>query len=223
MKNTTPLKILIHIFLASAGLFLFGFGTYLTIQANIGAAPWDAFNLGLSGTFGIKYGTASITVSFLVLLIDILLKEKIGIGMILDAVIVGKTVDLFNYFDPVKLPETIIGSILIIIIALFICGFAQYLYMTAALGCGPRDTLLVGLSRKLPKIPIGLISICELAIVTAAGWALGGKIGLGTIICAFFTGPIMQFVFRLVHFNPTETEHQSFRDSFRILLKRQNT
>ena len=77
--------------LAAIGLICFGAGVYLTIQANIGVAPWDALNLGLSKTFGILYGTASVGVSVILILIDLLLKEHIGIGTILDAVLVGKT------------------------------------------------------------------------------------------------------------------------------------
>lgn len=85
--------------LAAIGLICFGAGVYLTIQANIGVAPWDALNLGLSKTFGILYGTASVGVSVILILIDLLLKEHIGIGTILDAVLVGKTVDFLNWFD----------------------------------------------------------------------------------------------------------------------------
>ena len=76
--------------LATVALFINGFGVYLTIHANIGAGPWDVFNLGLSKTFGILYGTASILVSSAILCIDIALKEPIGIAMFIDAVVVGK-------------------------------------------------------------------------------------------------------------------------------------
>ena len=216
--NTSVKNIAKNVLLAAFGLFLFGFGVYLTIQANIGVAPWDAFNLGLSGTFGIKYGTASITVSFIILIIDIFLKEKIGIGMFLDAVIVGKTVDLFNYLNPVPMQQKLLPSLLVIFAGMVIMGFSQFLYMKAALGCGPRDTMLVGLSRKMPKIPIGAISICILAVVTAIGWLLGGKIGVGTVICAFLEGPIMQAVFELLHFDATKVRHQNVFESFRIIF-----
>lgn len=216
--NTSVKNIAKNMLLAAFGLFLFGFGVYLTIQANIGVAPWDAFNLGLSGTFGIKYGTASITVSFIILLIDIFLKEKIGIGMFLDAVIVGKTVDLFNFLNPVPLQQKLLPSLLVIFAGMVIMGFSQFLYMKAALGCGPRDTMLVGLSRKMPKIPIGAISIGILAVVTAIGWLLGGKIGAGTVICAFLEGPIMQFIFELLHFDATKVRHQNVIESFRVIF-----
>ena len=222
MKNTTIRSILCNMILAAFGLVLFGFGIYLTIQANIGVAPWDAFNLGLSKTFGIKYGTASIAVSLLILCMDIALKEKIGIGMFLDAFIVGKSVDLFNVLQIVPLQSSLPLSLLILLAGLVIMGFSQYLYMKAALGCGPRDTLLVGLSRKITKIPIGIISLCILATVTLIGWLLGGSIGVGTLISAGLEGLIMQWEFKLLRFVPTDVQHQNIIQSAKVVSRRIN-
>ena len=95
-ENRTVSAIVMNILIAAVSLVANGFGVYLTIQANIGASPWDVLNLGLSNTFGILYGTAAIIVSFSILGIDILMKEPIGIAMIIDSIVVGKTVDLFN-------------------------------------------------------------------------------------------------------------------------------
>lgn len=205
---------------AALGLLLFGFGVYLTIQANIGAAPWDTFNLGLSASFGIQYGTASIVVSLLILCLDIALKEKIGIGMFLDAIIVGKSVDLFNALQIVPLQRSLPMGLVTIFAGMIIMGFAQFFYMRAALGCGPRDTMLVGLSRKIPKIPIGIISLFILAAVTTVGWLLGGPIGVGTIITAGLEGLIMQYEFKLLHFIPTDVRHQDILGSMRVFFHR---
>ena len=65
--------------------------------------------------------------------------------------------------------------------------------MWAGLGCGPRDTLLVGLAKHLRRIPIGAVSIVLLTLVTAVGYLLGGPVGIGTLICAFCFGPVIQF------------------------------
>ena len=148
--NNTRLNIIRNSFKAAFGLFTFGFGVYLTIQANIGVGPWDVFNLGLSDTFGIKFGTGSIIISLIILAIDVFLREPIGIGMFLDAFVVGKTVDLFNWMDLVKPQENPLVGIVMMLAGLFIMGYAQYLYMDAALGCGPRDTLLVALAKRMP-------------------------------------------------------------------------
>lgn len=224
-KNTNINRtgILRNAVLASLGLMLFAFGVYLTIQANIGVAPWEAFNIGLSKTTGIKYGTASIAVSAAVLAADIALKEKIGIGMFLDAVLVGKTVDLLNFLDLIKpVEKNIILSLAMMTSGMFIMGFSQFLYMKASLGCGPRDSLLVGLKRRIKKVPIGIISAIILAVVTLFAWLLGGPIGIGTLICAFLEGPIMQLDFKIVRFNPTEITHQNIFDSLKVIFAKKD-
>ncbi len=217
--NTTIKSIFLHILLAAVSLFANGFGVYLTIHANIGAGPWDVLNLGLSHTFGILYGNASIMVSVTILVIDILMKEPIGIAMFIDAVVVGKAVDLFNFIDIIPTPNNLFGSILMILVGLTIMGYTQYYYMKASLGCGPRDTLLVGLSRRCKKIPIGAISIALLSLATFIGYLLGGPVGIGTLICAFCSGPIMQLAFHTVHFNATTISHQKITESLRVFFR----
>lgn len=219
MKNNTPGDVIRNTLMATLGLFFFSFGVYLTIQADIGVAPWDILNLGLSKTFGIKYGTANIAVSLLIVVIDILLREQIGIGMFLDAILVGKFVDLFNWIDIVPYQHEMYISLIVMTIGMFILGFSQVFYMSAALGCGPRDTLLVGLKRRLDKIPIGAISVAILTVATLIGWKLGGPLGIGTLICAFLEGPIMQGCFAIVKFIPTDVKHQNIFQSVKVLKK----
>lgn len=208
-----------HILLAAAALFVNGFGVYLTIHADIGAGPWDVLNLGLSGTFGILYGNASILVSVIILVIDIIMREPIGIAMFIDALVVGKAVDFFDLMDIVPSTDNIFLSILMLFCGLVIMGYTQYYYMKAALGCGPRDTLLVGLSRRFRRIPIGILSIILLSAATFAGYLLGGPVGIGTLICAFASGPIMQLAFHTVHFNAAGISHQRISVSLGVLLK----
>ena len=217
-KNSTVKAIFLHILLAAVSLFVNGFGVYLTIHADIGAGPWDVFNLGLSKTFGILYGTASIAVSVAILVIDILLREPIGIAMFIDALTVGKAVDLFNLLDWIPAPKNFVDSIFMLLLGLVIMGYTQYLYMFASLGCGPRDTLLVGIAKRLRKIPIGVVSIGILSLATLAGYLLGGPVGVGTILCAFGAGPIMQFAFFTVRFDATAIRHQRLAGSLRVLF-----
>ena len=215
-KNKTTGQILISALMAAVSLFVNGLGVYLTVHANIGAAPWDVLNLGLSKTFHILYGNASIAVSLCILIIDILLREHIGIAMFIDAFTVGKAVDFFDWLDIVPVPKTLFGSIAMILVGLVIIGYTQMLYMKAALGCGPRDTLLVGLSRRVPKIPIGAVSIALLSAATLTGWLLGGPVGIGTILCAFASAPIMQAAFMSVKFDATGIRHQKIHESIRV-------
>ena len=219
-QNRTPGAILLNMLIAAVSLFVNGFGVYLTIHANIGAGPWDVLNLGLSKTLGILYGNASIAVSFTILVIDILLKEPIGIAMFIDAVVVGKAVDFFNHIHVIPPCESLLTGIPVMIAGLFIMAYTQFTYMIASLGCGPRDTLLVGLAKRLRRLPIGAVSIGLLGAATLIGWLLGGPVGVGTLICAFGTGPIMQLAFATVRFDATVVRHQRLRDSARVLLSR---
>ena len=219
--NSTTLHILSHALMAALSLFVNGFGIYLTIRAGIGVSPWDVLNIGVANTFGILYGTASITISCIILGIDLLLREPIGLAMLIDAVVVGKSVDFFYWLDPVPPASSLPMSLALLVLGLFILGYTQYIYMAAALGCGPRDTLLVGLKRRTRRLPIGAVSIALLSAATLIGWLLGGPVGLGTLVCAFLAGPIMQLAFRTVGFDATGIRHQSLPESLRVLLRRQ--
>ena len=218
--NRTPGAILLNALIAAASLFVNGFGVYLTIQAGIGAGPWDVLNIGVSKSLGILYGSASIAISFTILLIDILLREPIGIAMFIDSVVVGKSVDFFTRINAVPVQGNLLTGIPVMLAGLVILAYTQYTYMIASLGCGPRDTLLVGLARRVRRVPIGAVSIALLSAATLTGWLLGGPVGVGTLICAFGTGPIMQLAFATVRFDATSIRHQRLRDSAKVFLHR---
>ena len=216
-ENRTARAILVNILIAAISLFVNGFGIYLTIQANIGVGPWDVLSLGLSKTLGILYGSASITISLTILVIDILLREPVGIAMFIDAIVVGKSVDFFNHLGAVPACGSLLTGVPVMIVGLFIIAYTQYTYMIASLGCGPRDTLLVGLAKRVRRVPIGAVSIALLSTATLIGWLLGGPVGVGTIICAFGAGPIMQLAFATVRFDATGIRHQRLRDSAKVI------
>ena len=218
--NASPRAILLNMLIAAAALFANGFGIYLAIQANIGVGPWDVLSIGVSKTLGILYGTASVAISFAILAVDVLLREPIGLAMFIDAVVVGKTVDFFNRLDLVQPCTSLRAGVPMMLLGLVILAYTQFFYMSAALGCGPRDTLLVGLAKRFKRIPIGAVSIALLSVVTLAGWLLGGPVGVGTLIFAFCMGPIMQFAFRTVRFDATTIRHQHLLESLRVFRGR---
>lgn len=209
-------SLMIKVLRATLGLILCGVGVYTTIQAGIGVSAWDVFHFGLAKTFGAKYGTISISVALVIVVINFMLKEQIGLGMILDALIVGKTVDFLNYVNPIPRQENLMFGVILMLAGIFIIGFSQYIYMSAALGCGPRDGLLVGLARRMPNIPIGIVATMIFASVTLVGWILGGNFGPGTLIFAFLAGPVMQLDFKFVNFDATEVRHQNLIETVRI-------
>ena len=219
-ENRTTSAIIMNMLIAAVSLVANGIGVSHTIQANIGAGPWDVLNLGVSNTLGILYGTASVAISYAILGIDIALKEPIGLAMFIDAFVVGKAVDFFNKINVVPKRDSMVEGVLVMLIGLVIMAYTQYTYMSASLGCGPRDTLLVALAKRARKIPIGLVSITLLSLATFIGWLLGGPVGIGTLICAFATGPIMQMAFATVKFDATSVHHQHLADSFRVFVNK---
>jgi uncharacterized membrane protein YczE len=221
-ENRTAGAILLNMLIAFVSLFVNGFGVYLTIQANIGAGPWDVLNIGVSRSLGILYGNASIAISITILIIDIIMREPIGIAMFIDALTVGKAVDFYNRLNVVPACKDPVTGVLVMIAGLIVLAYTQFTYMSASLGCGPRDTLLVGLAKRLDRLPIGLVSILLLGTATLIGWLLGGPVGLGTIICAFGTGPVMQLAFKTVRFDPKTIRHQNLRRSARVIFGRGN-
>ena len=220
-QNQSLISILKNSLLAAFGLFGFGVGVYLTIQANIGVAPWDTFYLGINKVTGIQYGNISIAASIIIILIDVfVLKERIGIGTLLDAVVVGKTVDLMNWLNLVPAQQNMIIGVILMLIGLFIMGFSQYLYMQAGLSCGPRDSMLVGISKKIPKVKVGYIGTAILITVFILGWLLEGPIGVGTIIAVALQGTLMQVAFNIMKFDPKDITHQDLIQSLKVILKK---
>lgn len=216
----TPKQMIKEIFKSALGLFIFSIGVYLTIQANIGLAPWDCLSMGISRRVGYSYGIVHTAISIIILIIDILLKEKIGYGTILDALLVGNYVGLIDRI--VTLPEfhSIPISCIMVIIGLFIMGYGQYFYMDAAQGCGPRDSLLIALGKRFPRTPIGVVQTVMVGIALLIGWLLGGPVGIGTVISVFGMGTALQIVCRIMHFEPRDVIHKNVFETNRIFFQK---
>ena len=206
---------------AAFGLFLFAFGVYLTICANIGLAPWDCLSMGLSYHTPFGYGIVHTAISIIILVIDVLLKEKIGFGTVLDALLVGNFVDFFRWLNFVPISQAIPLGILLILAGLFIMAYGQYVYMSAGQGCGPRDALLIALGKRFSRLPIGVVQTALVGLALLVGWLLGGPVGIGTVISVFGMGTAMQIVFHLLHFEPRNITHQNLIEAVQTL--HQNT
>ena len=217
--NRTAKEIILNSGKAVGGLMLFAVGVYLVIQSNLGAQPWDTLMIGLSERMGILYGNVSVALSAVLILIDtLILKEKIGLGTVLDAITVGKTVDLLNWLGPVpKMTSALIPRIALMLLGFCIEGLAQYIYMKQSIGYGPRDSLQIGLSRKLKRLSVGGTAVLINVSVLSAGWLLGGPVGVGTFIAPFGLGFTQQRVFDFMKFNPKTIVNQNIIESFRIL------
>lgn len=202
----------------ASGLVVFAFGVHLTIYANIGLAPWDCFGMGISNHTFLNYGLSMTVMSLVILLIDLLLRERIGYGTIIDALLTGNLVQLYNNIDPLPENHNLWIGIAAMLIGYVFMALGMWIYMRAAQGCGPRDSLLVGLGKRMPKVPIGVVEIILWAVVLVIGWLLGGPVGIGTLISTFGAGAIMQLVYSLLHFEPREIRHRDVTEITKELL-----
>ena len=207
-------KKLLRIVLA---MFLYGLGIYFLLQANIGLSPWEAFNDGSSRALHISYGNFVLISGFVILLIDVLLKEKIGLGTVINAILIGKVVDLLRAIQLMPLVRHFPIGVAVLLLGQFFICFATYLYISAGLGSGPRDSLMVALGKRLPRVPIGLVRGLLEGTVLLIGWLLGAKVGLGTVIAVFSISLIMQFTFRLTRFQVREVRHESIMETLRSI------
>lgn len=190
------------------GLIVFSFGVHLTIFANIGLAPWDCLGMGIAKHTPLNYGIAMTLMALTILGIDILLKEKIGFGTIIDALLTGNFVQAFNTLN--KLPENhnVWIGIGIMLAGFVFMAIGMWIYMCAQQCCGPRDSLLVGLGKRMPKVPIGIVEIILWAAVLLMGYLLGGPVGIGTLISTFGAGLVMQLVYNIIRFEPRDLRHR---------------
>ena len=200
------------------GLLVFAFGVHLTIFANIGLAPWDCLGMGIAKHTPLNYGLSMTLMSLVILCIDLLLKERIGFGTIIDALLTGNFVQMFNDLNPLAENSNIWLGILIMVMGFVFMALGMWIYMKGEQCCGPRDSLLVGLGQRLPKVPIGLVEVMLWAEVLLAGWLLGGPVGIGTLISTFGAGIVMQVVYNLLHFEPRQIRHRDVLNTIRILF-----
>ena len=200
------------------GLLIFAFGVHLTIFANIGLAPWDCLGMGISYHTPLNYGLSMTIIALIVLGIDLLMKEKIGYGTIIDALLTGNFVQLFNSFNPLPLNEGLWKGIAIMLAGFVFMAIGMAVYMKSEQCCGPRDSLLIGLGKRMKKIPIGIVEVILWAVVLLAGWLLGGPVGIGTVISTFGAGIVMHIVYSLIHFEPRDLKHKGVIEVSKMLV-----
>ncbi|MBR4744300.1 MAG: hypothetical protein IK082_08940 [Oscillospiraceae bacterium] len=214
-------KIVLQWLQIAAGLLVFAFGVHLTIYANIGLAPWDCLGMGVAKHTPLNYGLAMTAIAVLVLVIDLLLRERIGFGTVIDALLTGNFVQMFNDLNPLPENKSLWLGIPIMLAGFVFMALGMWIYMLAGQGCGPRDSLLVGLGKRLRRLPIGAVEILLWAAVLLAGWLLGGPVGIGTLLSTFGAGAVMQLVYRVIRFEPRDVRHRSVIETVRELSGRE--
>lgn len=201
-----------------AGLAVFAAGVHFTIHANIGLAPWDCLGQGISLHTPLNYGLSMTCMGVAILLIDLLLGERIGFGTIIDALVTGNFVQLFNDINPLPENRSIPAGLAFQLLGFFLMALGQVIYMKAAQCCGPRDALLVGVGKRMPKVPIGFVAVMVWGAALLLGWLLGGQVGIGTLFSTAGAGLVMQLVNRILHFEPRSVRHVDVVKASKALL-----
>lgn len=199
------------------GLFLYALGIVITLNAHIGYAPWEVFHVGFAKSTGMSIGMASIVAGVVIGVLSLFLGEKLGLGTLLNMVLIGVFLDLILNYRFIPTATHFAFGIPMLIVGLFVISLASYFYIGSGFGAGPRDSLMVALTRKT-KLPIGLCrGIIELLAVLA-GWQLGGMFGIGTVISALSIGFCVQLTFKLLKFDTTKIKHETLSVTYKTLF-----
>jgi uncharacterized membrane protein YczE len=181
-----------------AGLVAYGVSGSLLLLAGLGLDPWDVLHQGLSRRIGLGVGTWAIIVGFVVLLLWIPLRQRPGIGTISNVIVVGAVIDLV--LATVSPPHAMGVRIALLAAGVLLNGFATGAYIGAGLGPGPRDGLMTGLAQRGHRI--WAVRTGLEVTVLAVGWALGGNVGVGTLVYAAAIGPLAHFFIPLLAIGP---------------------
>ena len=173
-----------------AALCLYGWGELLTVRADVGLGPWDVLHQAVSIHTGLRFGVAVVVVSFGVLVLAAALGERPGIGTALNALIVGGSFDIFDRLGLAPRLHGGAGGLALDILGIAVIGLASALYIGASFGAGPRDSLMLAIVRRGPRI--SLASWATQIGALATGFAFGGSVGIGTVLFAIGLGPCIE-------------------------------
>lgn len=201
------------------GLFLYALGIVMTINANLGLAPWEVFHQGLSKILGITMGQASISVGIILVILDSLFGERLGWGTLCNMIFIGLFLDILMLNNLVPVFQSLIPKFIMMLLGVFTIGVASYFYISAGLGSGPRDGLMIALTKKTDKSVRFLRNCIELSVL-AIGYLLGGSVGVGTPIMALSAGYFVQFAFRLFKYDLKETQHRFIDEDIKYIRDR---
>jgi uncharacterized membrane protein YczE len=197
------------------GLFLFALGIVMTMNANLGFAPWDVFHKGMSNVLSISIGNASILLGLLICVIVAIAGERLGVGTILNMVLIGIFLDRILAMQIIPVMNGFIQGFALMTGGLFIISFGSFFYMGSGFGAGPRDSLMVVLERKT-GLPVGVCRALIEASAVLFGWLMGGPVGIGTVLAAFGIGLCIQVTFSLLRFDAKAVRHETLAETIML-------
>jgi len=201
------------------GYFLYALGIVMTINAHQGLGPWGVFHQGLSLQLNITFGIAVNFVGAVIVIFDFILGEKIGWGTIGNVIFVGTFIDLLTNINLVPVFENTFLSFLMMFIGMFTISLAAYFYLSARLGAGPRDGLMIAFTKRANK-PVGLVRGVIEVTALIIGYFLGGSVGWGTLIMSFGLGFFFQITFNMFNFDVKKVEHKYIDQDFAVLIQK---
>jgi len=178
------------------GFLLFGLSIDVYVNANLGLDSWDVLQMALTYHIPITLGESSIIVAFLVVVADVILREPLGWGSIANMIFIGVWIDALRPYVP-SVPHEFPIQLGYLLLGTVIMGFATAIYIGVDAGAGPRDTLMLALSR-IGKVSLRVARASLEITVVVVGWLLGGPAWLGTLVAALAIGPIVQFAFKVL-------------------------
>ncbi|MDI7396228.1 hypothetical protein QLY43_05985 [Cronobacter dublinensis] len=172
------------------GLALYGVSTAMFVRSNLGTDPWNVFHLGLARLLSLNIGVVIIGVGVLVLLLWVPLRQKPGLGTISNVIMIGLAADAALGVLPA--PSSLAVRSVLLVAAVVVNALATGMYIGAGFGAGPRDGLMTGINARTGWSVRSVRTAIEVSVLLA-GWAMGGTLGIGTVVYALAIGPLIQF------------------------------
>lgn len=201
------------------GYFICAVGMVMTINAQLGALPWDVLHQGIGNVTGLTVGKANIIVGFIIIVLDILFGEDIGWGTVFNMIFIGVFMDILMINELIPIFNNFLPSFIMMLLGLLILGYGVFIYIGAGFGAGPRDGLMVALTKRTNKSVRFIKNSIEI-LVLIVGYFLGGYVGIGTAILSIMGGYFFQFAFKTVNFNVGEVEHRFIKDDINYIKER---
>ena len=211
-----------RVLICVAGLFLYGFGNVFSVKSgDVGTNAWNTLAMGISDATSVSFGTATLLISCVIILIDIVGRGKLGFGTLLNFILIPVFSDIcLAVFDFVPAAPNMVWGMVYTLCTQLWLSFALVIYMKPALGCGPRDTLMVIIGRKMPKAPIGLVKFILEAVALTVGALLGAPFGLGSVLVLALQASMFQFACWVCRYEPRKANHENFLDTIRRITKK---
>lgn len=185
------------------GFMLYGLALSMIVRANLGTSTWLVLEVALAKILGVKIGTMSVYMGFVILIIALVLRERVGWGTLGNILSIGPWINLFLAIIPEI--DHLLLQIGIFLLAVLIQGIASAIYIGVDAGAGPRDSLMLAVHRTTGvsiRVARGIVEV----LVVSIGWLLGGPAGLGTVAFALLIGPSVQWAFKVFNVQPHKPE-----------------